>query len=75
MGVRDLLSQKDAGGIMIDELNENDFIDNIIKLTQSKELYESYSKKACDFVRNNYSISVTGQKIVEVYSQAIRGTN
>lgn len=75
MGVRDLLSQKDAGGIMIDELNENEFIDSIIKLTQNKELYEKYSEKACNFVRNNYSINVTGQKIVEVYSQAIRGIN
>ncbi|MDO7977846.1 glycosyltransferase [Oceanotoga sp. DSM 15011] len=71
MGVYDLLSQPETGGIMIDELVEDDFIHEILKLLRDKKLYEDYSKKGIDFVRKNYSVKVNVENIIKVYEEVI----
>ncbi len=71
MGVYDLLNHENAGGIMLEELNEDDFAHEIIKVLRDKKLYEKLSKNAIDFVKENYSIEVSVNKILNVYKSLL----
>jgi 1,2-diacylglycerol 3-alpha-glucosyltransferase len=71
LGVYDLLSQEDAGGIMIKELNEDDFVNEILRLLRDNTLYEELSRKAKDFVKNNYSIETCVKNILDLYEREI----
>ncbi|MBM7558305.1 glycosyltransferase [Marinitoga litoralis] len=71
MGVYDLLNHENAGGIMIKELNENDFAHEILRVLRDKELYKNLSENAINFVKENYSIEVSVKKILEVYENLL----
>ncbi|WGS65025.1 glycosyltransferase [Marinitoga aeolica] len=71
MGVYDLLNHENAGGIMLKELNEDDFAHEIIRVLKDEKLYEKLSKNAIDFVKKNYSIEVSVNKILNVYKSLL----
>ncbi|MBB6062456.1 glycosyltransferase involved in cell wall biosynthesis [Thermosipho japonicus] len=71
MGVYDLLNHENAGGIMIRELNENDFAHEILRVLKNEELYNKLSKNAINFVKENYSIEISVQKVLEVYKNLL----
>jgi glycosyltransferase involved in cell wall biosynthesis len=71
MGVYDLLNHENAGGIMIKELNENDFAHEILRVLRDIELYKKLSENAINFVKENYSIEVSVKKILEVYENLL----
>jgi glycosyltransferase involved in cell wall biosynthesis len=71
LGVYDILSQEDAGGIMIKDLNEDDFSHEILKLLKDLSSYEVLKKKAKIFVKDNYSIEKCVDMILELYKREI----
>jgi glycosyltransferase involved in cell wall biosynthesis len=71
MGVYDLLSRKNTGGIMIPELNADDFINNILRLLNNEEEYNKLSSKGKVFVKNNFSLTTNVEKLIEVYKNLI----
>ncbi|KLO24659.1 MULTISPECIES: glycosyltransferase [unclassified Marinitoga] len=71
MGVYDLLNHENAGGIMLTELNEDEFVHKILNVIRNKELYNILSKNAINFVNENYSIEVSVKKIIEVYKNLL----
>ncbi len=71
MGVYDLLSRKNTGGIMIPELNADDFIHNILKLLNNENEYNKLSSMGKSFVENNFSLSVNVEKLINVYKNLI----
>ncbi|KLO22050.1 glycosyl transferase family 1 [Marinitoga sp. 1197] len=71
MGVYDLLNHENAGGIMLTELNEDEFVHEILNVIRNKELYNILSKNAINFVNENYSIEVSVKKIIEVYKNLL----
>jgi len=71
LGVYDILSQEDAGGIMIKNLNEVDFSNEILKLLKESSTYEELKEKAKIFVKNNYSIEKCVDMILELYKREI----
>ncbi|HQD62523.1 MAG TPA: glycosyltransferase [Defluviitoga sp.] len=71
LGVYDILSQEDAGGIMIEELNEDDFVNEILRLLRDNILYENLAKKAKSFVQNHFSIEACVESILDLYKKEI----
>ncbi|PNR94625.1 glycosyltransferase [Petrotoga sp. 9PWA.NaAc.5.4] len=71
LGVYDILSQKDTGGIMLKELKEDDFADAIIRLIKDSSLYKDLRKKTKEFVSKNYSIEKCVDKILDLYQKEI----
>ncbi|MDK2885906.1 MAG: 1,2-diacylglycerol 3-alpha-glucosyltransferase [Thermosipho sp. (in: thermotogales)] len=71
MGVHDILNHENAGGVMIKELNEDDFVEAILKVLNDQELYEKLSKNAVNFIKENYSIEVSVRKIIDVYKELL----
>ncbi|GAB6188675.1 glycosyltransferase family 4 protein [Marinitoga arctica] len=71
MGVYDLLNHENAGGIMIKELNEDDFVHEILKVLRDKDLYKILSENGIRFVKENYSIEISVKKIIEVYNSVL----
>ncbi|WP_233186673.1 MULTISPECIES: glycosyltransferase family 4 protein [unclassified Petrotoga] len=71
LGVYDILSQEGAGGIMIKDLNEDDFSHEILKLLRDLSSYEGIKKKAEIFVKDNYSIEKCVDMILELYKREI----
>jgi len=69
LGVYDILSRKDTGGIMIKDLNEDDFSNEILKLLKESSTYEELKEKAKIFVENNYSIEKCVDMILELYKR------
>ncbi|APT75382.1 glycosyl transferase family 1 [Marinitoga sp. 1137] len=71
MGVYDLLNHENAGGIMIKELNEDDFVHEILRVLKDHELHKQLSENGIKFVKENYSIEVSVKKIIEVYKDVL----
>lgn len=71
MGVYDLLSKGNTGGIMIPELNADDFIHNILRLLKNEDEYNKLSSLGKNFVEKNYSLPVNVQKLISVYKDLI----
>jgi glycosyltransferase involved in cell wall biosynthesis len=69
LGVYDILSRKDTGGIMIKDLNEDDFSHVILKLLKESSTHEEIKEKAKIFVENNYSIEKCVDMILELYKR------
>jgi len=71
MGVYDILSRKNTGGIMIPELVADDFIHNILRLLNNESEYNKLSSMGKTFVENNFSLTVNVEKLIEVYKNLI----
>lgn len=71
LGVYDILSQEGTGGIMVKDLNEEDFSHEILKLLKNSSSYEELKLKAKTFVKNNYSIEKCVDMILELYKEEI----
>ncbi len=71
MGVYDLLNHKNAGGVMIKELREDDFVREILRLLNDDELYGKLSENAIKFVKQNYSVEVCVKKILDTYEDIL----
>ncbi|SHE94300.1 Glycosyltransferase involved in cell wall bisynthesis [Marinitoga hydrogenitolerans DSM 16785] len=71
MGVYDLLNHENAGGIMVKDLNEDIFVHEILKVLKDENLYNTLSKNAINFVKENYSIEVSVRKIIDVYKNVL----
>lgn len=71
MGVYDLLKHENAGGIMLTELNEDDFTHEILRVLRDNDLYKKLSQNAINFVKENYSIEVSVKRIIEVYKDVL----
>jgi len=71
LGVYDILSQEDTGGVMVKDLNEDDFSNEILKLLRNSSLYKELKEKAKIFVKNNYSIEKCVDMILDLYKREI----
>ncbi len=70
MGVRDLLKSSE-GGIMLEDLNEDEFARAVLEVLTSKEKRDRLAEKGKRFVKENFSIDVTVRKMVELYKDLI----
>jgi glycosyltransferase involved in cell wall biosynthesis len=71
MGVHDLLNHENAGGVMIKELREDDFVQEILRVLSDDNLHAKLSENAIRFVKQNYSIEVSVKKILDVYKNIL----
>ncbi len=70
MGVKDLL-ERSGGGIMIEELDEKEFAEAIEKVLSDPELRERLSRAGRKFVKENFSIRRTVEKMVKLYEEML----
>jgi glycosyltransferase involved in cell wall biosynthesis len=70
-GVYDILSKEGSGGIMIKDLDQNDFTNEIIKLLRNTNQYEKLKQKSKKFVRENFSIENCVERILDLYQKLI----
>lgn len=73
MGVYDLMKDDTTGGIMIKELDKNDFLNAVDLLLNNDEKYTFYSERGKSFVRTNFSITTNVEKIIEIYKESMKG--
>jgi glycosyltransferase involved in cell wall biosynthesis len=71
MGVYDILSNSESGGIMLEDLNEDDFADRILMILKDEKTRESLEQRCIKFVEDYYSIASTAKQISKVYSELI----
>jgi len=71
MGVYDILSNSESGGIMLEDLNEDDFTDSILKILKDEKIKDSLEQRCIKFVDDYYSIASTAKQISMVYSELI----
>jgi glycosyltransferase involved in cell wall biosynthesis len=72
MGVYDLLSIPDNGGIMIEELKKDKFVEEIEKLIINNENYEYLKKKGVNFVEKNFSTKLKVIEMANLYEEVIK---
>jgi glycosyltransferase involved in cell wall biosynthesis len=71
MGVYDLLKNEESGGIMISELNENEFATSVFNLLENREDYDRRSKMGLTFVENNFSLQHSVEEMLKLYEVSI----
>ena len=71
LGVYELLKNGNAGGIMLDELNEEVFMTAVVDLLKDPEEYERLSHLGKTFVKKHYSLKHTIDEMVKLYVETI----
>lgn len=71
MGVYELLKNTDSGGIMLDELDENLFIESVQLLLNDKEEYDKRVEMGKKFVKKNFSLQHSVEQMLKLYKVAI----
>jgi len=71
LGVYELLKNGNAGGIMLDELNEEAFMTAVVGLLKDPEEYERLSHLGKTFVKKHYSLKHTIDEMVKLYVETI----
>jgi len=71
LGVYELLKNGNAGGIMLDELNEEAFMTAVVDLLKDPEEYERLSHLGKTFVKKHYSLKHTIDEMVKLYVETI----
>lgn len=71
LGVYELLKNGNAGGIMLDELNEEAFMTAVVGLLKDPEEYERLSHLGKTFVKKHYSLKHTIDEMVKLYIETI----
>jgi 1,2-diacylglycerol 3-alpha-glucosyltransferase len=69
MGVNDLM-QDGKGGFLIDDLDEDEFIEKILQLLDDPELYARKSREALEKAEA-WSVNKMADKLIECYKKAI----
>jgi len=72
LGVYELLKNKESGGIMLDELEEEAFINGVESLLDDKEEYEKRALMGKKFVKKNFSLQHSVEEMLKLYKIAIR---
>lgn len=67
MGVYDLLKNPEAGGIMIDELDEGKFVRSIVQVLKNREFYSDLSGRGLKFVDEKFSCENSVKRTLELY--------
>jgi len=67
MGVYDLLKNPEAGGIMINELNEAEFVRSIVNVLKNREFYSNLSDMGRNFVHDKFSSDHSVKRTLELY--------
>ena len=70
LGVKDLLEGSN-GGIMLPELNEEEFSEAILKLLNDQKLHKTLGENGKKYVMENFSIDITIDKLLEVYHEFV----
>lgn len=71
LGVYELLKNTESGGIMLDELNEDSFIDSVQLLLNNKEEYDKRVEMGKKFVKQNFSLLHSVEQMLKLYKVAI----
>lgn len=71
MGVYELLKNTDSGGVMLDELDQDLFIDSVQMLLNDKEEYDKRVEMGKKFVKKSFSLQHSVEQMLKLYKVAI----
>jgi glycosyltransferase involved in cell wall biosynthesis len=72
LGVYELLKRKESGGVMLDELDEEAFVDAVVRLLSDKEEYDERVMMGKKFVKKNFSLQHSVEEMLKLYKIAIK---
>jgi glycosyltransferase involved in cell wall biosynthesis len=70
--VYELLKRKESGGVMLDELDEEAFVDAVVRLLSDKEEYDERVMMGKKFVKKNFSLQHSVEEMLKLYKIAIK---